>query len=250
MIGFAGLFNLALFKRIVFAAAFAGALSGLLLTLVQQAQVIPLIHRAEVYEAAAVKASEVVEQDHSHAAAGQETVREHEHHHDAEAWQPANGLERTLFTAGANIVIGLGFALLLSAIFALTGMNVDWRIGVFWGLAGYVVFFVAPSLGLPPEVPGTEAARLIDRQTWWLMTALTTAAGLSLLVFAKPWWFKLSGVVVLGVPHFIGAPQPEVYGFAAPEELAQAFIYASFLANAVFWLCLGTLLGFFYKKLA
>ncbi|PKO82974.1 MAG: hypothetical protein CVU17_10420 [Betaproteobacteria bacterium HGW-Betaproteobacteria-11] len=239
-----------MFKRIVAAAAFSGALSGLLLTLVQQVQVIPLIHQAEVYEDAANEAAESVEHAHLHALATQDAEHEREHHYDADAWQPANGIERTLFTTGANIVIGLGFALLLSAVFAITGVKVDGRIGLLWGLAGYVIFFVAPSLSLPPEVPGTESARLVDRQVWWLITALCTTIGLSLLVFAKPWWFKLPGALLLSVPHFIGAPQPEVYGSAAPAELVHAFIYAGFLANAVFWLSLGALLGFFYKKLA
>ncbi len=182
--GLAGVFNLALFKRIVAAAAFSGALSGLLLTLVQQVQVIPLIHQAEVYEDAANEAAESVEHAHLHALATQDAEHEREHHYDADAWQPANGIERTLFTTGANIVIGLGFALLLSAVFAITGVKVDGRIGLLWGLAGYVIFFVAPSLSLPPEVPGTESARLVDRQVWWLITALCTTIGLSLLVFA------------------------------------------------------------------
>lgn len=267
-----GAFNLTVFKQIVVAAALAGVLSGVLLTLVQRVQVIPTLLKAEVYEeaaeaakncncvlhrgkvqeavagtpgaaAATMAATAEAEHDHEHTAG-------HEHHHDAADWQPANGMERTLYTAAANIVIGLGFALLLGAVFALSGVPMNWRLGLLWGLAGYVVFFVAPSLGLPPEVPGTEAAQLVDRQMWWLMTALSTAVGLALLVFSRRWLLKLLGALLLGVPHFIGAPQPEVYGAAAPPELAQAFVHATFLANGIFWLSLGALLGFFYKKLA
>lgn len=253
--GSLGAFNLAVFKQIVVAAALAGVLSGALLTLVQRVQVIPILHEAEVYEEAADKAAEAsaaAEHSHMHSAVEPEHSHDdaHEHHHDATDWQPANGMERTLYTAVANAVIGLGFALLLGAVFALSGVAMNWRLGLLWGLAGYVVFFVAPSLGLPPEVPGTEAARLVDRQMWWLMTALSTAVGLALLVFARPWLLKVLGALLLGVPHFIGAPQPEVYGAAAPPELAQAFVHATFLANAIFWLSLGALLGFFYKKLA
>jgi predicted cobalt transporter CbtA len=36
----------------------------------------------------------------------------------------------------------------------------------------------------------------------------------------------------------------------APEELAQAFIRATAMANAVFWLALGGLTGFFYRRFA
>ena len=140
----AGMFTLVALKRIVSAAALAGALAGLLLTLIQQVQVSQLIIKAEVYEDAAAVASQSA---HIHSSA------EHEHH-EHEDWQPANGVERTLFTALANITLAVGFGLLLGAAICLCGEINGWRAGLLWGLAGYVVFFVAPSLGLPPEVPG------------------------------------------------------------------------------------------------
>lgn len=233
----ARIFSASVLKQIVSAAAVTGILSGLLLTAVQQIQVVPLIRQAEVYEQTAAAASH---SSHENPAGG----REHA------AWQPANGWERTLFTAIANIVLALGFALLLGAAISLCGKTIDWRAGLLWGIAGYVVFFVAPSLGLPPEVPGTAAAQLHDRQTWWLMTTVFTAAGLSLLVFAQTWSIKIMGAVLLGVPHLIGAPQPAIHRSAAPAELAIAFKYASAIANAVFWLSLGGLIGLFHKKTA
>lgn len=240
----AGMFNLVAFKRIVSAAALAGALAGLLLTLVQQAQVSPLILKAEVYEdadAAAVAAAS--QSTHGRSSA------EHEHN-EHEALQPANGVERTLFTALVNISLAVGFGLLLGAAICLRGEVSGWRAGLLWGLAGYVVFFVAPSLGLPPEVPGTAAAPLGERKLWWLITVVMTASGLLLLIFARTWQVKILGAVLLVVPHLIGAPQPQVHISAAPVELAHAFIYATAIANAVFWLTLGSLMGFFYKKFA
>lgn len=227
------MFNLTVFKRIVSAAVLAGILAGLILTVVQQMQVSQLILKAEVYEDAAVSQSA-----HVHASS------EHE------AWQPANGVERTLFTALANISLAVGFGLLLGVAICLRGDVSGWRAGLLWGLAGYVVFFVAPSLGLPPQVPGAEAAPLVDRQLWWLITVLVTASGLSLLIFARSRQLKILGAVLLGVPHLIGAPQPPVHAGAAPVELAHAFIYATAVANAVFWLALGGLIGLFYKKFA
>ncbi|NMM27270.1 MAG: hypothetical protein HHJ12_08275 [Glaciimonas sp.] len=77
-----------------------------------------------------------------------------------------------------------------------------------------------------------------------------TAGGLSLLIFTRNWKLKLLGTLLLIVPHLIGAPQPQVHASAAPAELAQAFIHATTIANAVFWLALGGLTGVFYKKLA
>lgn len=225
--------NWQVFKNLIYAALFAGLLSGLLLTGVQQLQVAPLILQAEVYEDAAAQQGIA---HHDEAAA-------HEHEHE---WQPENGWERTLYTVAANISLAVGFGLLLGAAICQRG-RVNWRIGLLWGLAGYAVFFVAPSLGLPPEVPGTEAAPLHDRQLWWLLTVILSGAGVAVLVFARQ-WLKLLGVAMLVMPHLIGAPQPEVAHSAAPHELAQAFIVATAIANAAFWLALGGFMGLFYKQ--
>ena len=249
-----GLLNMAAFKRIITAAALAGVLAGLTLTVVQKIQVSPIILKAEVYEdaAAAAAASEAAAAHSAAENAAHEHTHEqaHEHEHAPDAWQPADGLERTAFTVLANISLAVGFGLLLGGGLCLRGDTGGWRSGLLWGLAGYVVFFVAPSLGLPPEVPGTEAAPLADRQSWWLATAVVTATGLSLLIFTRNWMFKLLGALLLIVPHLIGAPQPQVHASAAPAELAQAFIHATTIANAVFWLALGGFIGWFYKKLA
>ena len=223
------MFNLTTFRELVTAALWTGLLAGLLLTAVQQIQVIPTLLQAEVYEENAAAA--VVADTHEH--------------HD---WQPENGWERTFFTAVANISLGVGFALLIGSVMCLRGRPSSWRIGLLWGLAGYLSFFVAPSLGLPPEVPGTTAAKLADRQSWWLITVLDTGFGLSLLAFAKTKTYKFFGAVLLAAPHLISAPQPEVHSSAAPAELAQSFIVATVFANAVFWLAIGGLMGRFYKK--
>jgi len=226
------MFNLTTFRELVVAALWTGLLAGLLLTAVQQIQVIPALLQAEVYEQSATAAI----------ASGMENS--HEHHE----WQPENGLERTFFTAIANISLGVGFALLIGSVMCLRGRPANWRMGLLWGLAGYVTFFVAPSLGLPPEVPGTETAKLADRQNWWLITVLDTGFGLSLLAFAKTRTNKFFGAVLLAAPHLISAPQPEVHASAAPAELAHSFIIAAVIANAVFWLAIGGLMGQFYKK--
>lgn len=229
--------TIATFKRMVAVAALAGILAGLLLTLVQQIQVVPLILEAEAYEQAVETANP---------ANRISAPTEHEH----DAWQPENGWGRNLFTAAANIVVALGFTLLLGAAVTLRGAKLDWRSGLLWGLGGYAVFFVAPSLGLPPEVPGTQAAELAYRQVWWVATSIFTATGLAFMFFFRQRAVKVLGAVLLIVPHLIGAPQPEVHGGAAPAELAQAFVIATFIANAVFWLGLGGLFGFFHRRLA
>lgn len=246
--------NFAVLRRIASVVLLAGALAGLLLTAVQQLQVSRIILQAEVYEEAA--AAKAHEQAHAAAAAGAPAAaeaHEHEHEHEHEhgdEWEPANGFERTAYTVLANVSMAIGFGLFLAAAIVVSGRKVSWRSGLLWGAAGYLVFFVAPSLGLPPEVPGTVAAPLHARQLWWIMTAGLTAGGLGLGVYARHWALKLLGLVLLVVPHLVGAPHPVVPGGAAPEELAQAFIHATALANGVFWLALGGLTGYFYKKFA
>lgn len=229
---------MATFKKLVTVAALAGLLAGLLLTAVQQIRIVPLIDEAERYEQAAAQARHVA------------TPRAHEHTQGHEGWQPEDGWVRNLFTTAANIVVAVGFALLLGAAVTLRDAKADWRSGLAWGLAGYAVFFVAPSLGLPPEVPGAQAAELVHRQLWWVAASGLAATGLALVVFVRRPAIKIVGVLLPVVPHLVGAPQPEAHGGAAPAELAQAFVIASFIANAVFWLSLGGLYGYFHKRLA
>ncbi|QNB07791.1 hypothetical protein G5S34_14150 [Herbaspirillum frisingense] len=250
--------NWTVFRRMASAVVVAGALSGVLLSGVQQFQVEKIILQAEQYEKAAEEAAPAAATTHDHDhdaapahehAAGTPAHRHGDaHEHDPNAWEPADGAERTGYTVLANVSMAVGFALMLVAAFAISGRRVGWRSGLLWGLAGYGVFFVAPSLGLPPEVPGTLAAPLHARQLWWVMTAVMTAASLGLFVFSRGWWWKVLAVLLLVVPHLVGAPQPELHGSAAPEELAQAFIRATAMANAVFWLALGGLTGFFYRR--
>lgn len=225
--------NAATFKQLLTTAALAGLLAGLLLTAVQQLQVAPLILDAERYEHAAGNHAPHPSDEHSHA-----------------DWQPRAGMERSLYTGGANIVMAVGFALLLGAVTILRGTPLDWRTGLLWGAAGYAVFFIAPALGLPPEVPGAQTAGLVPRQLWWITAAACTAGGLALAVFGRGWGVRVLAAPLLLAPHLIGAPQVEVHGSTAPAELAQAFVAASAVANAVFWLVLGGLFGFFQRRFA
>ncbi|MDH1573950.1 CbtA family protein [Pseudomonas sp. GD03746] len=230
-------------KRIARTAGFSGLLAALLLTLLQSFWVAPLILEAETYESAAPSA-----EHHSHdtqATVGHEHAAAHEH--SADAWSPEHGWQRILSTTGGNLVVAVGFALILAALYSLREPN---RVttGALWGLAGFAVFCLAPTLGLPPELPGTAAADLGQRQNWWIGTAAATALGLALLVFARHWLLKALGAVLLVVPHLIGAPQPEVHQSLAPEALETQFKIASWVTNAAFWLALGLLSAWLYRR--
>jgi cobalt transporter subunit CbtA len=209
------------FRKLVVVSLLAGLLGGLLLSVLQHYQTQPLILAAEQFETPSAEPL-----------------------HD---WQPMDGWQRNGFTWLFNALIGFGFALLISA-------SMYWRdqhgylCGLGWGLAGYWVFFVAPSLGLPPELPGTDSAELHSRQAWWLLTAAVTAMSLYGLVLSKQRWLKIGGTVLLALPYLIGAPHPVVAHALAPEALQQHFVLWTSINNAVFWLSLGALSGWLLRK--
>ncbi|MFA7943572.1 CbtA family protein [Pseudomonas brenneri] len=223
-------------KRIAQTAGFTGLLAALLLTLLQSFWVAPLILQAETFENAPA-ATEV----HEHAAGAAA------HSHDAEAWEPEDGWQRVLSTTGGNLVVAVGFALMLAGLYTLRAPTRTAQ-GLLWGLAGYATFVLAPTLGLPPELPGTAAADLAQRQIWWIGTAASTAAGIALIVFGRNWLLKILGVAILAVPHVIGAPQPEVHSMLAPEALEAQFKIASHLTNVAFWLALGLISAWLFRR--
>jgi cobalt transporter subunit CbtA len=223
------------FRNIIVVAALAGAIAGLGMTVAQQLTTVPLILKAETYEGAAPA------HDHGDAAPAQVSAHEHEEG----GWSPTDGVERTAFTAAANILTGIGFALLLVAVSELFGRIRDWRQGLFWGLAGFAVFTLAPGLGLPPELPAMPAAELGPRQLWWLATALSTAIALGLLVYQRSLIAVIAAIALLVAPHVIGAPQPASYESPIPEGLHHSFVVAVVLTTLLFWMLLGGLAGLF-----
>jgi predicted cobalt transporter CbtA len=90
------------------------------------------------------------------------------------------------------------------------------------------------------------AAPLHDRQPWWFGTVAATAGGLAVIVFHRGNLFKVLGAALLALPHLIGAPQPEVHGGIALEELASQFVVAILVTAGVFWVFLGAVSGFLF----
>jgi len=159
------------FRSIVFSAALAGLIVGVVISIAQFFGTVPLIQQSEVYERKAVAGTPT---GHDHASAANDQNKAHSHESE---WEPEAGLQRNAFTVAANILTAIGFALLLTGVYAIRGRQVMWREGLLWGLAGFVVFTAAPGLGLPPELPGMPVAELTARQTWWIATAAATAGG-------------------------------------------------------------------------
>ncbi len=215
---------MAVFRRLVFAALCAGLLSGVFAAVAHQIATVPLILQAETYE----------------------KPSEHEH---AGAWEPENGAERTAYTLLADILTAVGFALLVGAGLTLRGGEVGWRQGLLWGLAGFATFTVAPSLGLPPQLPGSEAAPLLDRQLWWLGTAGATGWALALIASTTRARWTILAAVLIVLPHLYGAPEPPEHIAAVPAALSHHFLVAATVVNFLFWLMLGASTGYFHERL-
>lgn len=233
------------FRSIVFSSVVAGFIVGVIVTVIQQFGTVPLILKAEVFE----KAAEVHRSEGA-GAATQGAVAGHDHadhEHAAAAWEPHDGLERNAYTAAANVLTAIGFALVLAAFLAIRSgaisQKVSWHEGLLWGLAGFAVFTIAPGLGLPPELPGVPAAPLLSRQIWWVSAALATAGGLGLIFFRRSVPASIAGLVLLMLPHLIGAPALEHVETNVPTSLSHQFVIMVTLTSLVFWSMLGGLTG-------
>jgi len=237
-----------LFRRIVLCALLVGVLAGLLTSAVQHWQVIPIIAAAEVLEGSGPPVEQIAAIPHEHAHAGGDASA----HDDAEQ---ASDTERHLWTALANVLTAIGFGLVLVA--AITSWEhlrgrplASARNGLTWGAAGWLCVFALPALGLPPELPGSVAAPLGDRQAWWLLVACSGTAGLGLLAFVRgP--LRWAGLAVLALPFAVGAPHLAGGPFAGydaniatqMQALTGPFALATTIATAVQWLALGALSG-------
>ncbi len=232
---------MALFQRLFFAVLLAGLISGAAMAALQQWRVVPLILEAESFEGAEVPA------DHTHEAGT--PAHEHEavapaHDHSGDEWMPADGIERTFYTAATTIFAALGFAFVLAATSVFTGFEVTLRNGVIWGLAGFAIFQLAPAFGLPPELPGMPAADVVARQVWWWGTAAATATAIYGIAKFRNVAAIAIGIVLVLVPHIIGAPQPAEHASAVPAPLAAAFAANTLAVGLAFWLSLGGLYGY------
>lgn len=230
------------FRSIVFSSVIAGFIVGVIVTMIQHFGTVPLILKAEVYEKAETHTPAPAAGSPHEAVAGHDHAG---HEHAAEAWEPQDGFERNAYTAAANVLTAVGFALVLAAFFAIrsgaTGEGVSWHEGLVWGLTGFAVFTIAPGLGLPPELPGVPAAPLLSRQIWWVMTALATGAGFSLIFFRRSAPAAIAGVLLLIMPHLIGAPELEHVETSVPTSLSHQFVVAVTMTSLVFWCSLGCL---------
>ncbi|MFZ5674915.1 MAG: CbtA family protein [Pseudomonadota bacterium] len=228
--------------RVLLAALLAGIAAGLFYGAIQHVRLTPLILEAEKYESAGDGHSH----DHGAAATSPTTTEqapapaaEAEH----ESWAPADGAERTTYTFLASIVAAAGFAAALAGVSLLAGIRITPRNGVLWGLAGFLAVHLAPAASLPPELPGMPAGDLFGRQVWWVGTIIATGLAIWLFTQRHEFWAKVAAVVLVALPHIIGAPLPPSHESAVPAVISAAFAANTLAVAALMWLAIGGFLG-------
>jgi cobalt transporter subunit CbtA len=210
-------------RRVLLAAILAGIAAGLVMSAVQQWRVVPLIIQAETYEEA------------------------HHHHDEDEAWMPADGVERAVFTVLFNVLTGVAFAFIAAAAALITRLPLNPQTGLMWGLAGFATFMLAPSAGLPPQLPGMPGGDLASAQAWWWAAVAATAGGIGLIALTRRFAWKVAAIALIALPHVIGAPQADATS-AVPAGLANAFAANAIAVSAVFWIVLGVSLGYLLTR--
>jgi cobalt transporter subunit CbtA len=248
-----------LFHRLIWAALAVALAVSTLQTALHQLWAVPLLLEAERFEDQKVVAAPPATHTHN---------EPHAHAHDEDAWSPADGAERSVWTWVANVLHGFGLALL--ALVALTAWawregsrpsspawtTPAWVLALGVATAGFLSLHLWPSLGLHAEIPGMDAAELGARQRWGLLAAVSAAAACACLAFARGRWRWAAAAALLALPFVVGAPQLQVDPLAGfgPEAqavlrpLGQRFVVVTHGIAVGLWMSLGLTCAWAYTR--
>ncbi|WP_323006598.1 CbtA family protein [Pseudorhodobacter sp.] len=221
-----------MFSKFLTSALFAGAVAGLIAGLLQLVFVQPVLLHAELYESGELLHF------------GGDLVTAHPILPGFDAVRDGLSLIFTMLTY-------TGYALILVAVMSVAegrGARIDGRIGMMWGIAGFVTFHLAPAFTLAPEVPGVAAAEISARQIWWFSTVAAAGVALWLITFAHSWALRGLAVVLLAAPHLIGAPEPDSFTGSVPPEIAALFAARALGVGLAAWVLLGAFAGYFWRR--
>lgn len=212
-----------MFTRIVTSALFAGAAAGLAAGILQWQFVQPVLLHSELYEQGLLT--------HFGGALNSTEVA-------LDRLQPMRDALSIIFT----MLLNTGYALILIALMSLrqqSGDELTPHKGIIWGVAGYVAVHLAPALSLPPEVPGVAAADVELRQIWWVCTVAATSLGLWLIAFSRKTTRIIPAIILILLPHLIGAPEADVFTGPAPTEIGALFASRALGIGLASWALLG-----------
>ena len=83
---------------------------------------------------------------------------------------------------------------------------------------------------------------------WWISTIVASATGLGLIAFGRS-YLPLAGVILMAIPHLLGAPHLNTFFGVAPPELAAEFATLSLGTAAAGWVMLGYVVAATLKRL-
>jgi cobalt transporter subunit CbtA len=217
-------------SRLVTSAVFAGAASGLIIALLQFAFVQPVLLHAELYETGQLV--------HFGGAVNSATPE-----------LPGFDIMRDGLSILFTMMTYSGYALILVAVMSMADQDlVTPRMGMIWGLAGFVAAHLAPAISLPPEVPGVAAADVQLRQIWWFATVAMAAGAMWILAFRFNMYGIAAAALLLLLPHIIGAPQPTAFAGPVPTELGALFAARALGIGLVAWVILGAFCAYFWNS--
>jgi cobalt transporter subunit CbtA len=245
---------MALFQRLIWGALVVALLVGSVQAALQQWQAMPIILSAETFEAQKAVPAPLAAHDHDHA-------NDHQHTEAGNDWAPADGLERTMWTLVANLLHVFSMALLMFAVMGVWvwkrgAQPAPLRLAFIVAAAGWLSLHFWPSLGLPAEIPGMDAARLGSRQGWWLLAAGCAALACASAAWLRTRWRWFAAVAWLAVPFAWGAPQhasDPLAGFGADAQaqlrtLAAHFVWVTGWISLTLWASLGAACGVVFQR--
>ena len=212
--------------RLILAVIIAGLFAGLIMGGIQHYKLTPLISIAESFEK-----PETADQPCEQTMPGMDMC--------GEGWTPAEGFQRIASSFAATMLTGAGFALLLAGVSLISGLPITKQNGLIWGLCGFFAICLAPSAGLPPELPSMPVADLHLRQIWWVATTASTGFAIYLITARTEKWAKPLAVLAIALPQLIRVPHPLPNSSNLPPLLAAEFVSASIATNAIFWALIG-----------
>ncbi|WP_342642539.1 CbtA family protein [Rhodoligotrophos ferricapiens] len=160
-----------------------------------------------------------------------------------------NDFARLFSTSVMTCVVAVGYAWMLLAAMWVKGEAISARSIVPWAMAGFIATGLAPALGLAPELPGAAYVDLGARQLWWAGTAIATAAALACFAFGRTALWVGLGVVLICLPHLIGAPHTQEVASQVPAEIAASFASASLVVQALVWILPAVAAGFAVSRM-
>lgn len=254
-----------LLRRLIWTALAVALLVGSAQAVLQQWLAVPLILAAEVFEdgPAPPDTTSATAEAHVHEG-GHDLDHAAAHEHGGDEWAPADGAERTFWTWVASVLDTLALTLLALAAMAAAVLLANKRqapapralvLGAVVGGMGWLSLHLWPTLGLPAELPGMQAADLAARQSWWLLAVACAAVACAVAGLARAGWRWPLALALLALPFLVGTPHGgDAFAGFGPEArvqmavLEQQFHTITHLLALTQWLGIGLLGGWLFGR--